>query len=444
MGNGDLGVTGALEYQTPAIDKMASEGVRFTNFLSAQGVCSASRAGLLTGCYPNRIGISGALFPNSNVGIHPEETTMAELFKQKGYATAIVGKWHLGDAKEFLPLQHGFDEYFGIPFSNDMWPVDYNGNPATDWRKERFPPLFIVEGNEKKIPVNTLDDQAQLTKRYTERAIDFIQRQKKKPFFLYLPHSMPHVPINASAQFKGKSKQGLYGDVMMEIDWSVGEILKALKANGIEKNTMIIFTSDNGPWFNFGNHAGTTGGLREGKGTSFEGGVRVPCIIRWPGQIKEGLISNSLSSTIDLFPTMAELLGLKLPEKKIDGVSLLPIIKGDVGAQPRKEFLYYYRVNSLEAVRIDDWKLVLPHEGRTYENFDAGTNGNPGKVNERAEVKAGLYDLRRDPGERYDLQNQFPEIVKSLQALADKAREDLGDDILKVEGKNRREVGRLK
>ncbi len=444
MGNGDLGVTGALEYQTPAIDKMASEGVRFTNFLSAQGVCSASRAGLLTGCYPNRIGISGALFPNSNVGIHPEETTMAELFKQKGYATAIVGKWHLGDAKEFLPLQHGFDEYFGIPFSNDMWPVDYNGNPATDWRKERFPPLFIVEGNEKKIPVNTLDDQAQLTKRYTERAIDFIHRQKKKPFFLYLPHSMPHVPINASAQFKGKSKQGLYGDVMMEIDWSVGEILKALKATGIEKNTMIIFTSDNGPWFNFGNHAGTTGGLREGKGTSFEGGVRVPCIIRWPGQIKEGLISNSLSSTIDLFPTIAELLGLKLPEKKIDGVSLLPIVKGDVGAQPRREFLYYYRVNSLEAVRIDDWKLVLPHEGRTYENFDAGMNGNPGKVNERAEVKAGLYDLRRDPGERYDLQNQFPEIVKSLQALADKAREDLGDDILKVEGKNRREAGRLK
>lgn len=443
MGNGDLGVTGALEYQTPVIDKMASEGVRFTNFLSAQGVCSASRAGLLTGCYPNRIGISGALFPNSNVGIHPEETTMAELFKQKGYATAIVGKWHLGDAKEFLPLQHGFDEYFGIPFSNDMWPVDYNGDPATDWRKERFPPLFIVEGNEKKIPVNTLDDQAQLTKRYTEHAIDFIQRQKKKPFFLYLPHSMPHVPINASAQFKGKSKQGLYGDVMMEIDWSVGEILKALKANGIEKNTMIIFTSDNGPWFNFGNHAGTTGGLREGKGTSFEGGVRVPCIIRWPGQIKGGLISNSLSSTIDLFPTMAALLGSKLPEKKIDGVSLLPILKGDVAAKPRKEFYYYYRVNSLEAVRLDDWKLVLPHEGRTYENFDAGMNGNPGKVNERTEVKAGLYDLRRDPGERYDLQNQFPEIVRSLQDLADKAREDLGDDILKVEGKNRREVGRI-
>jgi arylsulfatase len=273
MGNGDLGVTGALQYQTPAIDKMASEGMRFTNFLNAQGVCSASRAGLLTGCYPNRIGIHGAFSPNSKVGINPAEMTMAELFKQKGYATAIVGKWHLGDAKEFLPLQHGFDEYFGIPYSNDMWPVDYAGNPATDWRKDRYPPLFILEGNEKKIPVNSLEDQAQLTRLYTERAVDFIKRKKDKPFFLYLPHSMTHVPINASAKFKGKSKQGLYGDVMMEIDWSVGEILKAVKAYGIEKNTMVIFTSDNGPWLNFGNHAGSTGGLREGKGTSFEGGV---------------------------------------------------------------------------------------------------------------------------------------------------------------------------
>jgi arylsulfatase A-like enzyme len=444
MGNGDLGATGALEYQTPAIDKMAGEGIRFTNFLSAQAVCSASRAGLLTGCYPNRIGITGALFPNSKKGINPEETTMAELLKQKGYTTSIIGKWHLGDSREFLPLQHGFDEYFGIPYSNDMWPVDYNGAPATDWRKESFPPLYIMEGNEKKIPVNTLDGQAQLTKLYTERAVDFIKRKKDKPFFLYLPHSMPHVPINASAQFKGKSKQGLYGDVMMEIDWSVGEILKAVKTNGIEKNTLIIFTSDNGPWLNYGNHAGSTGGLREGKGTSYEGGVRVPCIVRWPGVIKEGLISNSLSSTIDLFPTLADLLGIKLPAQKIDGISLLPILKGDVTAQPRKEFYYYYRANSLEAVRIDDWKLVLPHPGRTYENFDMGTNGYPGKVNENFPITQGLYDLRRDPGERYDVQNQFPEIVKALQSLVEKAREDLGDDIAKVPGKNRREAGVIK
>jgi len=444
MGNGDLGVTGALEYQTPAIDRMASEGIRFTNFLSAQAVCSASRAGLLTGCYPNRIGISGALFPNSKKGINPEETTLAELLKQKGYSTSIIGKWHLGDSREFLPLQHGFDEYFGIPYSNDMWPVDYNGAPATDWRKDSFPPLFIMDGNEKKILVNTLDDQAQLTKLYTERAVDFIKRKKDKPFFLYMPHSMPHVPINASAQFKGKSKQGLYGDVMMEIDWSVSEILKALKANGIEKNTLIIFTSDNGPWLNYGNHAGSTGGLREGKGNSYEGGVRVPCIMRWPGVINPGLISNSLSSTIDVYPTLADLLKIELPVKKIDGVSLLPILNGDVSAQPRKEFYYYYRTNSLEAVRMDDWKLVLPHPGRTYENFEEGMNGYPGKVDENFAVKQGLYDLRRDPGERYDVQNQFPDIMKALQTLADKAREDLGDGLAKMPGKNRREAGTIK
>ncbi len=442
MGNGDLGVTGALEYQTPAIDKMANEGIRFTNFLTAQAVCSASRAGLLTGCYPNRIGISGAYGPNSKVGINADETILSELFKQKEYSTAIIGKWHLGDHEDFLPLQHGFDENFGIPYSNDMWPKDYNGEPATDWRKKNYPPLFVFEGNEKKIPINTLEDQGHLTRIYTERAVDFINRKKDNPFFLYMPHSMTHVPINASDAFKGKSKQGLYGDVMMEIDWSVNEIIKALKNNGIDKNTMIIFTSDNGPWINFGNHAGSTGGLREGKGTSYEGGHRVPCIIYWPGQIKPG-ISNSLSSAIDILPTLADLLDLKLPPKKIDGVSLAPILHGDMNAQPRKEFYYYYRYNSLEAVRRDDWKLVLPHPGRTYENFEVGMDGYPGKVNENAPVKQGLYDLRRDQGERYDLQNQFPDIVKSLQELADKAREDLGDDILKVEGKNRRPIGSI-
>jgi len=444
LGNGDLGATGALGYQTPALDKMANEGIRLTNFLSAQAVCTASRAGLLTGCYPNRIGLPGALFPNSQVGLHPDEVILPELLKQKGYATAIVGKWHLGDRREFLPLQHGFDEFFGLPYSNDMWPVDYAGKPATDWRKDAFPPLFIINGNENKIPIKTLDDQAQLTRQYTEYAIDFIHRKKDQPFFLYLPHSMTHVPIAASAQFKGKSKQGLYGDVMMEIDWSIKEILKAVKTNGLDTNTMIIFTSDNGPWINFGNHAGSTGGLREAKGSTFEGGMRVPCIIRWPGVINPGLISNSLSSAIDIFPTLAEIVKAKLPSHKIDGVSLWPILKGDVLAQPRKEFYYYYRSNSLEAVRIDDWKLVLPHPGRTYENFDEGMDGYPGQVDENFPVKQGLYDLRRDPGERYDVQNQFPAIMIALQALVDKAKEDLGDDIAKIEGKNRRKAGMIK
>ncbi len=367
MGNGDLGVTGALEYQTPAIDKMASEGVRFTNFLSAQGVCSASRAGLLTGCYPNRIGISGALFPNSNVGIHPEETTMAELFKQKGYATAIVGKWHLGDAKEFLPLQHGFDEYFGIPFSNDMWPVDYNGNPATDWRKERFPPLFIVEGNEKKIPVNTLDDQAQLTKRYTERAIDFIHRQKKKPFFLYLPHSMPHVPINASAQFKGKSKQGLYGDVMMEIDWSVGEILKALKATGIEKNTMIIFTSDNGAALY--SRTVTNEPLTGGKFTFYEGGINVPLIFYYPNKIKPLTNLNQPVMLFDLYATIADVAQIPIAkDRTIDGVSLMPWLVKDNKKLIHFKLCWYSEYN--RAIRLSDWKLIVNTWDKTIELYD--------------------------------------------------------------------------
>lgn len=444
MGNGDLSSTGALGYTTPVLDKLGREGIRFTNFLTAQAVCSASRAALLTGCYPNRIGFSGALFPNSPIGISSSELTLAELVKQKGYATGIIGKWHLGDSQEFLPLQHGFDEYFGLPYSNDMWPIDFKGEPATDWRKDRFPPLFIIEGNDKKIPIATLNDQANLTRQYTQMAVDFITRNKKKPFFLYIAHSMPHVPINASAQFKGKSKQGLYGDVMMEIDWSIGEVLKAIQKNGLDNNTLIIFASDNGPWLNFGNHAGSTGGLREAKGSSFEGGMRVPCLMRWKGTIPEGRISNSLSSTIDIFPTVAELLELKLPGQKIDGVSLLNILKGDITASPRKEFYYYYRKNNLEAVRLEDWKLILPHPGRTYENFKEGMDGFPGETNENLSFEKALYDLRRDPGERYDVKEQFPEMVKTLEALAEKAREDLGDDLTQRTGKNVRLVGQKK
>ncbi len=442
MGNGDLSCTGALEYETPAIDQLAREGIRFTNFLDVQAVCSASRAGLLTGCYPNRIGITGALFPNSKVGLNANEITIAQMLKTKGYATAIIGKWHLGDSRPFLPMQHGFDEYFGLPYSNDMWPVDFDGKPATDERKDRFPVLHIFEGNEKKIPVTTFDDQAQLTGRYTEKAVAFIKKNRTKPFFLYLAHSMPHVPINASPKFKGKSKQGLYGDVMMEVDWSVSEIMKTLKETNLDKSTLVIFTSDNGPWLNFGNHAGSTGGLREGKGTSFEGGVRVPCIMRWRGVIKEGVITNSLATTLDLFPTLADYAGVSI-NHKIDGVSLMPVLKGKVSANPREEFYYYYRKNSLEAVRWHDWKLILPHPSRTYENGVVGADGYPGLVSETFQVPQALYDLRRDPGERYDVQKQYAEIVEKLLELAEKAREDLGDDITDRQGSNRREPGRI-
>ena len=444
MGYGDLSCYGALDINTPNIDQLASEGIRFTNFLSSQAVCSASRASIMTGCYANRVGISGALFPGSKVGLASNEMTMAELLKQKNYATAIYGKWHLGDAKQFLPLQQGFDEYLGIPYSNDMWPVNYDGTPADSTSsKSKLPQLPLIKNNDKWLEIKTLEDQSTLTERYTTAAIAFIKKNKNKPFFLYLPHSMPHVPINASPAFRGKSKQGLYGDVIQEIDASVGRILKTIKENGLDNNTLVIFTSDNGPWINYGNHAGSTGGLREGKGTSFEGGQRVPGIIRWKGTIQPNIVSNQLASTIDLFPTIAAITKASLPNKKIDGVSILPILQGDKNATPRKTFLYYYRKNSLEAVRIDNWKLVFAHPSRSYLNQLPGMNGYPGKAPEDVAMPLALYDLRRDPAENYDIKDMHPDIVKKLQALAEEARADLGDDIQKRTGANNRAVGKI-
>ena len=446
LGYGDLSCYGASQYKTPNLDKMAREGVRFTSFLSAQAVCSASRAGILTGCYPNRVGISGALFPDSKIGLNSSEETIPEVLKKRSYKTVAIGKWHLGHLQEFLPLQHGFDEYLGIPYSNDMWPVNYDGTPFSAEKKDRnfnFPPLPLIDGNEKIEDLNSLTDQAEITTIYTERAVKFINQNKKNPFFLYLAHSMPHVPLAVSGKFKGKSEQGMYGDVIMEIDWSVGEIMKALDKNGLTKNTLIIFTSHNGPWMNFGNHAGSNGGLREGKGDSFEGGQRVPCIMKWLGTIQGGSICNKLASTIDLLPTFATITQAPLPEKKIDGVNILPLLMGDENANPRESFLYYYRKNSLEAVRKGDWKLVFAHPGRTYVGFKPGADGFPGQTNENFPHEEGLYDLRRDPGERFDVKEHYPEVVAELKKLADAAREDLGDDIQKAPGKNRREPGKV-
>jgi len=328
MGYGDIESFGAIDYQTPNINNLADNGMLFTNFYSAQAVCSASRAGLLTGTYPNRIGIHGALFPQSKVGLNTSEKTIAEILKEKNYKTAVIGKWHLGYQKEFLPLNHGFDYYYGIPYSNDMWPVDFDGNQIkndNDWRKKNYPQLPIIENFNKVAEVRTLEDQAELTTAYTKKSVEFINKNADKPFFLYVPHSMPHVPIAASKKFKGKSKQGLYGDVIMELDWSLGEIVKALRKNDILENTMIIFTSDNGPWLNFGNHAGNTAGLREGKGTVFEGGQRVPTIISWPKAIKKSTISNKLAASIDILPTITKIVKGKLPNHMIDGVSILDI-----------------------------------------------------------------------------------------------------------------------
>ncbi|NMB71429.1 MAG: sulfatase [Bacteroidales bacterium] len=447
MGYGDIGRTGPNQYETPNIDRLAAQGMQFTWFYCPQAVSSASRAGLLTGCYPNRIGISGALMPWSEVGINPDETTIAEMLKAKGYYSGIIGKWHLGHHQKFLPLQNGFDEYFGLPYSNDMWPVDFDGVPIrikdSANFKVKYPPLPLMEGNTKVGEVLTLQDQDKLTTLYTERAVKFIEKNKNRPFFLYIAHSMVHVPLGASDKFRGKSPQGMFGDVMMEVDWSVGEVMKALERNGLEKNTLVIFTSDNGPWLNFGNHAGNTGGLREGKGTSWEGGQRVPCIMRWPGMIPAGTVCNKLASSIDILPTLAAITGAPLPDKKIDGVNILPLLLGDKEAFPRHEFLYYYQQNALEAVQIDYWKLILPHSGRTYRGFKPGSDGWPGPTGTEKIETMQLYDLRRDPGEQYDVSQWYPEKVKELLELVERARADLGDDLTQRPGSGRRKPGRI-
>lgn len=448
MGYGDIGRTGANQYATPNLDRLAVQGMQFTWYYCPQAVSSASRAGLLTGCYPNRVGISGALMPWAQNGINPDETTVAEVLKTRGYHTGIIGKWHLGHHREFLPLQHGFDEYFGIPYSNDMWPVDFDGIPIrlkdTTSTKMKYPVLPLIEGNEKVGEVRDLSGQDKLTTEYTRRAVRFIENHKQEKFFLYLPHSMVHIPLGVSERFRGKSRQGLFGDVMMEVDWAVGEILTALETNGLTENTLVIFTSDNGPWLNFGNHAGTTGGLREGKGSSFEGGQRVPCIMRWPGVIPSGTICNELASSIDILPTLAEITGARLPEKKIDGISILPLMTGVEDSSPRHEFYYYYEQNSLEAVQRDFWKLVLPHKSRTYNGVKPGADGWPGPTGTLTVKSPQLYDLRRDPGEWYDVAEYYPEKVKELHALADEARKDLGDALTGAPGKNRRKAGSIK
>ena len=436
VGYGDFSFNGAYGYTTPNIDKMAAEGVRFTHFLAAQPISGASRAGLLTGCYPNRIGFSGAPGPNSDYGISPDEMTMGELLKQKGYSTAIYGKWHLGDAKQFLPLQNGFDEYYGLPYSNDMWPFHPQQGEVFN-----FPNLPTIEGN-NTVGYNT--DQTKFTTDYTTRTVEFIKKNKKKPFFIYLAHSMPHVPLAVSDKFKGKSEQGLYGDVMMEIDWSVGEVLKTLREQGLEENTLVILTSDNGPWANYGNHSGSAAGLREAKATTFDGGNRIPCVMYWKGQTVPGSTCNKLASNIDLFPTLAEISGAPLPSNKIDGVSLLSLVKGDKNANPRETFVYYFKKNDLEAVTDGMFKLVLPHRYTTYSAYVPGNDGQPGKLTEIDLQKAELYDLRRDPGERYDVLPQYPEQAAKLMKEADKMRKELGDNLTRVKGTERREPGKTK
>ena len=450
QGYADIGVYGAQGFQTPNLDRLANEGIRFTDFQVSQAVCSASRAALLTGSYSERVGVQGAFNHTARVGLNPDEETIAEMLKSIGYVTGIFGKWHLGHHKKFLPLQQGFDEYLGIPYSNDMWPVDYDGSSVsgTDHFKSFYPQLPLIEDNEKIEEIRTLDDQDQLTTRYTERAVDFITNNKDRPFFLYLPHSMPHVPLGVSNKFRNKSEQGMYGDVIMEIDWSVGEILNALSDNDLDDNTVVIFASDNGPWLNYGNHAGSAFPLREGKGTMWEGGSRVPCIIRWPGRITAGSVSHQLAATIDILPTIASITGAALPARPIDGVSIQAILEGDTSATPREEYYYYYG-GELIAVRKGKMKLVFPHSYRSYAGIEPGLDGYPGIYKDVlgkyavGKSKLELYDLDNDMSESKDVSEMYPEVVKTLKALGQKAREELGDRLTGTIGTGVRPIGRL-
>ena len=450
LGYADIGKFGAKGYQTPNLDRMADEGTIFRNFHDAQPICSASRAGLLTGCYPNRIGIHRALGPHSKTGISDGEMTLAQLVKQRGYATAIFGKWHLGDAPQFMPWRHGFDEYFGLPYSADMWPgqpdLITNMPAPMAANKRKYPDLSIYEGTNIFRKEMSIDDLNQLTTWYAERAVKFIEENKTHPFFLYLAHNMPHVPLGVSDKFRGKTKCGLYGDVIEEIDWSVGQILEALKRNGLDDNTWVIFTSDNGPWLSYGNQAGSAEPLREGKGTSWEGGTRVPCIMRWPGHIQAGADTWDMLMTIDLFPTIADLIHAKLPDHKIDGRDVWPIISRQPGAtNSHAAYWFYYEVNELQAVTTGDgrWKLQMPHTYRTMQGQPPGHDGVPGNYVNRKLKTAELYDLVNDIGETTDVSAQHPEIVKQLEAEAETARADLGDALTKRPGTGRREPGHL-
>jgi arylsulfatase A len=432
LGYGDLGCYGSKVNDTPNLDRLAREGRRFTNFHVAQPVCSASRTALLTGCYPNRLGIHGALGPQVKHGIADGEVTLAMLLKSKGYATGMAGKWHLGHHPRFLPTRHGFDEYLGLPYSNDMWPQNPSAKPGT------YPPLPLIEGEKTIDPDVTAEAQGRLTALYTERAVSFINRKKDGPFFFYLAHTMPHVPLFAGAKFRGTSLNGTYGDVLAEIDWSMGEILKALAANSVAENTLVIFSSDNGPWLSYGDHAGSAGPLREGKVTCWEGGLRVPCIIRWPSRLKAGTTSDAMFMTLDLFPTIAGLVGAKLPAHPIDGLDVWPLIAGETGAKnPHDAYVYYFEQSQLQAVVDGDgrWKLQLPHKYQALAGRPGGHGGSPTRYEVRTIERPELYDLVNDLGETTDVAARHPEIVSRLLGVAERSRAELGDSITKRTGR---------
>lgn len=430
LGFGDLSCYGNKAYKTPHLDRMAKEGVRFTNFYVASPACSPSRAALMTGCYPARVSVPEVLGPDSKTGLNPQEVNIASMLKPLGYATACVGKWHLG-VKNLMPTHQGFDSFYGLPYSHDMWPV--NG--------KAWPPLWLHKNDTPVEEIDNLEKQSHLTEKYTRAAIEFIRANKAQPFFLYMPHTMPHVPLAASKAFLGKSGAGLYGDVVQEIDWSVGEILKTLRQSGVDENTLVFFSSDNGPWRPYGNHAGSTGGLREGKGTTFEAGFREPGIFRWPGKIPRGKVIDEVASTMDILPTIAALTGAKLPANKIDGHDIRPLIYGQARAKTPWSCYYYMWPDQLQAVRSGSWKLHVPHKHR-HQTEPAGEDGKSAGEETR-EIGLSLFDLSTDPAETTNVADQHPDVVRRLMELIDAGRRDLGDTITKTRGEGVRPPGKV-
>jgi arylsulfatase A len=451
MGYADINPLGASEYETPNLNRMAKQGRLFTDFVASSAVCSASRIALLTGCYHQRVGISGALGPKARIGIHADETTIAEVCKSKGYATAIFGKWHLGHHPRFLPHNHGFDQYYGLPYSNDMWPLHPRSiakrktDPDAPIPWSALPMLHATIADGVTIANRDVQpkDQEKMTREFTERAVDFIKSNAETPFFLYLPHPMVHVPLYAGDEFRGKSGKGIFADVMMEIDWSVGQVLDAIHAIGADENTLVVFTSDNGPWLSYGTHAGSAGRLREGKGTMFEGGYREPTIMRWKGKIPAGSKTDMLCSTIDLLPTVAHLIGAELPEQKIDGKDIRPVMFGAAGPKaPHDSFWCYYSGGQLQAVRDDRFKLVFPHKYRTLSGRKGGDGGRPADY-EMADADLSLYDLDNDISETNNVIDQYPDVVAQLEKSAEQARHELGDRLQKRKGTENRLPGKL-
>jgi arylsulfatase A len=415
MGYADIGPFGAEGYSTPNLDRMAAEGMIFTDFHVGRSVCSPSRAAILTGCYPNRVGVPNNFGPSSKNGMNLDAVTIAQLVKQERYATAMYGKWHLGHLPQYLPTSRGFDEWFGLPYSNDMWPY----HPDKGYN---FPDLPLMEGEQVLNPAVQPEDQRNLTTWYTQRAVKFISENRDRPFLIYLPHSMPHVPLYVSDKFEGKSERGVYGDVIAEIDWGVGQIIKALKKNGIDKNTLVIFTSDNGPWLLYGDHAGSSGPLREGKMTNFEGGFRVPCVMRWPGRIPRGRKCDELTATIDVLPTIAALSGAS-PPAKVDGKDISGLMFGVSGTKSPHDAYYYFDGYRLRAIRSGKWKLVFPHGYSVPQ--PAGMGGQHGKYG-GGKIELSLFDLSNDIGESTDVKDKYPDVVKRIEGLAVAARADLG------------------